>query len=226
MKVWRYVITHDTGFAPNFEPPATTLATCKPRIRLRAQRGDLIVAFNGERLIRNEPHSVRWAGIVLEVISLACYWHDPRFQGKKPTQYGGQRFEGLPDNIYRPTPEGGLEQVENTSHKPDNAATDTGGRNVLIFEKSWHFRPTVAVLPEHFNLRITGGRRGHRLSGIDEPTWRELERWLDDKVPDPGATTQADDRDELCSLKRDSQLAGSAGGDRVQSVELRTRSRC
>lgn len=30
-----------------------------------------------------------------------------------------QRRGGLPDNIYRPTPEGSLEQVENDTHEPD-----------------------------------------------------------------------------------------------------------
>jgi len=82
MRVWRYVITHDTGFAPNFEPPSATLVTCKPRIRKDAKLHDLIIAFNGYRLIRAEPHSVRWAGIVADVMTLAAYWRDPRFQEK------------------------------------------------------------------------------------------------------------------------------------------------
>jgi hypothetical protein len=132
MRVWRYVITHDTGFAPNFEPPSATLVTCKPRIRKDAKLHDLIIAFNGYRLIRTEPHSVRWAGIVADVIPLAAYWRDPRFQGKKPPRHGGHRSGDVPDNIYRPTPEGNLEQVENTSHGPDEAATDIGGKNALI----------------------------------------------------------------------------------------------
>ena len=109
MRLWRYVITHDTGFAPNFEPPSATLVTCKPNIRRKALPGDFIVAFNGDRLIPGEPHSVRWAGIVAEVMPLAAYWRDPRFQVKKPTQHGGLS-DSAPDNIYRPTPEGRLDR--------------------------------------------------------------------------------------------------------------------
>ena len=138
---------------------------------------------------------MRWAGIVSEVIPLAVYWDSPGFLGKRPTTYGGQRFGGSPDNIYRPTPGGGLEQVENNSHGPHNVATDTGGRNALVFSKSWYFGPTVAELPKDFNLRITGVRRGQPQSEIDDPTWRKLEKWLDDNVPVPGTAMPVVDRD-------------------------------
>ncbi len=37
MKVWTYVITNDSGAAPNFDPPAVTLASCKPKIRRAAK---------------------------------------------------------------------------------------------------------------------------------------------------------------------------------------------
>jgi hypothetical protein len=50
MIVWSYVITVDGGGAPNFLPPATTLTLCKPKIRQRARRGDLVIAFNGQSL--------------------------------------------------------------------------------------------------------------------------------------------------------------------------------
>jgi Nucleotide modification associated domain 2 len=219
MRVWRYVITNDSGFAPNFEPPATTLATCKPRIRQHAEAGDLIVAFNGEPLNRNEPHSVRWAGIVSDVMQLAEYWGDLRFQGKKPAQHGGHRSGGSPDNIYRPTRDGALEQVENNSHGPDSAARDTGGRNALVLQRSWYFGPTVAVLPEHFNLRIVGGRRGQPQSEIDEQTWRELEGWLDRNSPDPGALSQSVDQEAHCALR-------TKATSKASSAELPARRRC
>jgi hypothetical protein len=38
------------------------------------------------------------------------YWNNPRFEGKKP------RRSRAPDNIYRPTTTGDLEQVENETH--------------------------------------------------------------------------------------------------------------
>jgi Nucleotide modification associated domain 2 len=76
MKVWRYVITVDDGGAPNFEPPETTLTVCKPGIRKGAERGEFVLAFNGKPLNPREPHSVRWAGVVSDIIPLKDYWND------------------------------------------------------------------------------------------------------------------------------------------------------
>jgi hypothetical protein len=179
MRVWRYVITVDAGGAPNFEPPATTMTLCKPRIRERARPGDLVIAFNGTALSANEPHSVRWAGVVSEVIPLETYWDEPRFQGKKPERYGGRRDGGLPDNIYRLTPAGTLEQVENETRGPQDVARDVGGGNALVFRQFWYFGSTAPVLPDVFGLRIAGGRRGHRRSDLSDHSWPALQGWLD-----------------------------------------------
>jgi hypothetical protein len=177
MDVWTYVITVDAGAAPNFDLGFTTLTVCKPRIRKSAQRGDVVLAFNGKKLNANEPHSVRWAGIVTEVIPLKDYWADRRFQGKKPGQ------SQKPDNIYCPTRSGQLEQVPNTTHRPEDYARDVSGANALVLKPSWYFGPEVAVLPANFNLRMIGGRRGHRCSRIDTHTWRKLEEWLKSNAP-------------------------------------------
>ena len=201
MHVWTYVITYDEGGAPNFEPPATTLTVCKPRIRRAARPGDLVLAFNGARLNRAEPHSVRWAGVVSEVIPMQDYWNDPRFQGKKQG-----RAQELPDNIYRPTDDGRFEQVPNDTHKPDALATDVGGKNALVLKPSWRFGPTVAVLPAHFKLRMTGGRRVDPHVEIDEPTWRELKQWLDDNAPSAGLEPSID-RGTHCAPERGSGRA-------------------
>ena len=47
MKLWRYVIRNNDGSAPNYDPPFTALAICKPRIRKGARPGDLVLAFCG-----------------------------------------------------------------------------------------------------------------------------------------------------------------------------------
>ncbi len=210
MRVWRYVITVDRGAAPNREPPMTTLTICKPRIRRQARKGDLVVAFNGAALNRDEPHAVRWAGLVSEVIPLKDYWRDVRFRGKKPEQHGGRRSGGFADNIYRPTFEGHLAQVANETHGSIDADTDTGGLNALVLEPAWHFGPAVAVLPERFGLRIAGGRRGHRLSEIDALTWRELEAWLDENKPGAGPQATAIDPEGRCTPSKEAAAPKTA----------------
>ncbi len=177
MDIWTYVITHDSGSAPNFEPPATTLAICKPRIRKYAKKGEVVLAFNGATLNRNEPHSVCWAGVVAEIIPYAKYWRDPRFGNKKPGR------SKRPDNIYEPTDDEGLKQVRNNSHLPRDISKDTGGKNVLVLRPSWYFGVRVAVLPVHFGLRMGNGRRGERKTTLSALRWRILQRWLDMRVP-------------------------------------------
>ena len=178
MRVWRYVITVDRGGAPNFEPPMATLTLCKPRIREKAKCGELVLAFNGSSLNPYEPHSVRWAGIVSELVPMSKYWDDRRFIAKRPELYGGKRAGGLADNIYVTTPEGRLTQVKNETHVPADTERDVGGINVLVFQQVWYFGSTAPVIPREFNLRIENGRRAHRISEISEDEWCELAAWL------------------------------------------------
>lgn len=175
MKVYRYVITVDDGGAPNFEPPFTTLAVCKPEIRRCAQAGNLVIGFAG-RPLSSDPHAVRWAGVIGEQMPFADYWNDLRFQNKKPG------FARMPDNIYQPTGSG-LQQVPNAKHSPKNIRTDLSGQFVLVFDRVWYFGPSNPGLPAKFGLRIVGGRRHHRVTEISSRCWSELERWLDEHLP-------------------------------------------
>ena len=169
MRIHRYVIRKDAGSAPNYEPPAVTLAVCKPRVRKKATVGDLVVAFAGKTLNAHEPHTVVWAGLVSEKFTFADYWRDPRFEAKKPA--GSKN----PDNFYMPCGEG-LLQVENPVHGPDQMNRDTRGEYVLVFSTAWRFGGSGPILPVDFGLRITGGRRGERVS---DPSPREAERILE-----------------------------------------------
>lgn len=170
MRVWSYVITTDRGSAPNYDGPAVTLTICKPRIRMRAQPSDLVLAFNGRALASN-PHSVRWAGIVSEVLPLERYWDDPRFRGKRPDR------SDTPDNIYRMI-DGTFLQVPNNSHGEGSIATDLRGMNALIFTRAWHMGDGRPELPPVFNLRVTANRRLEPSREIEAGEWIELEGWL------------------------------------------------
>lgn len=174
MILWRYVITHDTGTAPNFEQPGATLALCKPRIRIAACPGDVVLAFCGSTLSR-DPETVRWAGVVDEVIPFEGYWNDGRFQGKKPG------IARVPDNIYEPDPgqETGFRQHEGSHHGRKDMPHDLDGKNVLMFRsKLWDFAEPYPHLPDGFHLSMGKARRGHRRSAIDGETWDKLREWL------------------------------------------------
>jgi hypothetical protein len=142
MRVHTYVITTDAASAPNYDPPFTTLAVCKPRVRRKAAIGELILAFAGQKLNPHEPHTAVWAGLVKERLSFAEYWNDQRFAGKKPDR------APTPDNFHRPTKDGGLMWVENTVHGPEAEQHDTDGVYVLAFSPAWRFGSNCPPLPE------------------------------------------------------------------------------
>ena len=173
MKVWTYVITNDSGVAPNFDPPMPTLAVCKPQIRRQARPGDLVLAFCGKSISTN-PHAVRWAGIVCEVLTFTEYWNDPRFDSKKPSASPN------PDNIYQPA-DPQYRQVPNTTHGFENIATDLRGQNVLVFNRHWHFESSAPELPNKFGLHMTVGRRGHRQFLLSKRNANHLSNWLTDQ---------------------------------------------
>lgn len=173
MRVHTYVIATDAGSAPNYDRPFFTLAVCKPRIRKKAEIGELVLAFAGKQMNPIEPHSVVWAGVVSEKMSFADYWNDRRFAGKKPGK------SEHPDNFYRPF-DGGLLWVQNDVHGPEAANHDTGGKFVLGFSPSWRYGAHGPLIPIEFDLRMVGGRRGERVADLTEPQWKRLRTWLDE----------------------------------------------
>lgn len=183
MRVHTYVIATDAGSAPNYDPPCTTLAVCKPRIRRKAHVGELVLAFAGQKENPREPHTVVWAGIVAEKLSFADYWNDKRFARKKPDK------SPTPDNFYRPVNDG-LLWVDNPVHDADATQHDTSGLYVLVFDPSWRFGSNGPVLPNDFGLRMVHGRRGERLADLTDADWHRLESWLNDQI----GTTAVDSR--------------------------------
>jgi hypothetical protein len=203
MRVYSYVIVSDNGGAPNFDGLNATLALCKPKIRIRAQPGELVLAFTGSSL-GPEPHSVRWAGIVAECLTFSDYWNDERFACKKP---GAAR---MPDNIYRPSGSA-LIQVPNVKHGPESISRDLGGQYVLVFDPAWHFGPSAPLLPDRFGLRMIGSRRAHRVTEISAAEGKDLRKWLDGQQPAPvswaklDSSGQARPQEHIASVPRRSR---------------------
>lgn len=205
MMVRSYVITTDRGSAPNYESPFTTLAICKPRIRKKARKGELIIGFNG-RTLSPERNSVCWAGIVSEVLTFCEYWLDPRFDSKKPDQ------SQAPDNIYCDTPHG-LVQIENSSHGSSNIDTDLSGLNVLIFSDVWHFGPNYVPLNSRFSKLYVGGTRRHEPENeISKSEWHALRKWLTGQ--DTLADVKPDSEGRRCRVENKLRRASDRQGGR------------
>ncbi|MCY1277006.1 Nucleotide modification associated domain 2 [compost metagenome] len=202
MRVHTYVITTDAGSAPNYDPPAVTLAVCKPGIRKKAKVGELVLAFAGATLNPISGHSVVWAGIVSEVLPLTEYWNDPRFASKKPDR------TDVPDNFYKPTGNGDFAWQPNPVHEPEKQDRDTGGLNVLVFDHAWRFGAFGPLLPEDFGLRMNDkSRRGERVADLPDSVWQRLETWLNAQ---PQVTIEAaSDRKSSCSYTPRALLGSS-----------------
>lgn len=129
MRLYVYVLTHDTGFAPNPFHGYCTLATCKPVIRRGADIGDWVVGVGSTQ--NGQEGQLIYAMRVEEAMSFEEYWTDPRFQLKKPALTGDQEFR-CGDNIYHRDPATGdwiqapgYHSFENGCQDPYHVERDT-----------------------------------------------------------------------------------------------------
>ncbi len=116
MRLYSYIVTHDTGFSPNPFWGYCTLADCKPSIRKTAHVGDWIAGISpnakGNKLIYTME--------VNEILPYDKYYCDCRFAAKIPDYSKGMVVYKCGDNIYEPHPQGGFRQLQSMhSNGPD-----------------------------------------------------------------------------------------------------------
>jgi hypothetical protein len=158
LRLFSYVITHDTGFAPNPYGGFLTLATCKPKIRAAAQPGDWLMGTGSALAVGNGR--VVYAAQISEVLPIVNYGVDARFEIKRPSP-SKDRWRILGDNIYAPDPDGTLKQRRNPFHSGKDVERDLSGLNVLICERFWYFGSSAPELPAHLLATVKRGP-GHR----------------------------------------------------------------
>jgi hypothetical protein len=165
MKLYSYVITHDTGFSPNPFWGCCTLANCKPAIRRAAKVGDWIVGLSpkasGNRLI--------YAMQVEDIITFDQYYRDRRFAEKIPDYAKGKVVYKCGDNIYKPLPNGDFQQLQSmhsngTNENPKTKAHDLGGKNILISKTFYYFGSKPLDLPESLDYLKVGRAHKSRFS--------------------------------------------------------------
>ncbi len=165
MKLYSYIVTHDTGFAPNPFWGFCTLACCKPKIRKAAQKGDWIVGLSekakGNRII--------YVMRVDEKLTFAEYFRDSRFTAKIPDFSKAKEKKEIifkcGDNIYKPLPGGNFQQLQsmhskNTDEDLKQKQKDLEGKYVLISETFYYFGSKSIALPEDFSELKVG--RGYK----------------------------------------------------------------
>lgn len=161
MRLFSYVVVHDSGFAPNPFWGRCTLAACKSQIRLTAHVGDWIVGLSP----KSDGNRLVYAMRVTERMTLGDYFMDPAFAAKKPDFTRSDWLSRQGDNFYAPGPDG-LQQLMSNHSCADGSEdevhkrADLSGRNVLISDEFWYFGGDGPHLPAELDSLKVG--RGHR----------------------------------------------------------------
>lgn len=177
MAVRGYKLTHDSGFAPNPFHGTLTLATCMVKIRSTRQRGDWVAGFASAKLVdlaRANGVEIPSMGLIYlarvsEVMSLGCYFEDPRFALKKNKIDSPHEIERAGDNIYHHDATGAYAQVRNLHHEPGYLPHDVSGINALVCADFWYLGRKCFV-PEGGWRSLLGSQRIEkaRLSALPE----------------------------------------------------------
>jgi len=104
-----------------------------------------------------------------EIVDYALYYHDPRFAKKIPDYTKGKVIYKAGDNIYKPSPTGGFQQLRSMhsngeQENPENKAHDLGGENVLVGTRFYYFGAFGPDLPAHLNELKVGRAHKNRFS--------------------------------------------------------------
>ena len=160
MKLYKYVITRDFGFAPNPYFDFCTLATCKPVIRRCAHIGDWIAAI-GPRNSKYE-NSLVYIMKVNESMTFDEYWEDNRFVLKRPV-YNKGFMHMYGDNIYHHSNNAWMQERSHHSNADGsinyiNLKRDTNTNRVLISTDYYYFGNNAFPVPHKFSSIIHKGR--------------------------------------------------------------------
>ncbi len=169
--LFSYVVRYDSGFAPNPFHRCCTLATCKPGIRKQAAVGDWVVGTGSAGAKVRRSGYLVYAMKVTEVLSTRCYWHDPRFEAKKPNQYHSW-VAASGDNIYEPLGPSRWRQLDSYhsqrdgSPHPRHVHKDTSVERVLVSEDYVYFGGEGPELPARFRaggeMNLLRARRSYQ----------------------------------------------------------------
>lgn len=161
MRLFSYIVSHDTGFAPNPFWGYCTLATCKPNIRKTAEVGDYIVGLTPKRLNNRVVYAMR----VDEVLDIASYFRDHRFKCKQPRMDAVKAIYRRGDNIYEPQGDDRFHQLKSAhfgecGEDKKLKEKDLKGKNVLISKHFTYFGQDGPELPHKLDSLKVG--RAHK----------------------------------------------------------------
>ena len=204
-RVYIYVVARDFGFAPNPFHGFCTLATCKPRIRRKAEMGDWVIGMGGDRL--NATGKCIYAMRVSAKVNFNEYWTNPAYMDKKPVRNGSRKMM-VGDNIYYFDSANQKWQQADSHHSNTdgsinihNLENDTQTDKMLISDHFVFFGTEAPVVPKSL-LEAIGyeNRRNYRV--FEYSVCDALIKWLQTTFKKSFNTVVADPFDFSSSEKR------------------------
>ena len=147
MRLCSYVITHDTGLAPNPYWGYCTLALCTPNhMGIKLVQGDWIIATSSKATGRKLVCAMQ----VSEILSFNDYYADPRFEDKKPVR-GAPGPKRCGDNVYYKDEQGKWVQHPSDFHRgPELNQKDTKHPYVYVAEHFYYFGAQAVPIPADY----------------------------------------------------------------------------
>lgn len=169
-KYFAYILRVDSGFAPNPFFDFCTLATCKPKIRKQAQKGDWIFGLGSSEYRSRLIYAMK----VTNKLTFEGYW--TKFSKKKSSGKSAKKRCG--DNIYHTDSNGHWVQERNPFHGKQDMERDISGKFVLISDHFFYFGKNHIALPSSLKEETKNLRQGHKYIGkkIAEPFIKFLEK--------------------------------------------------
>ncbi len=187
MIIYSYLLDHDLGLAPNPFGRYCTLAVCKPEIRKskNIKLGDWVIGTGSKALEESTgrilTNKLIYAMRITDRITLESYWHDSRFQYKKPVM-NGTLVTMFGDNFYHKNEIGDWIQEDSTHSNEDGSLNDehlridTRGENVLISEHFYYFGDNAPKIPNEL-INICHSTQGQKILKPDQLAI-DFTKWL------------------------------------------------
>lgn len=153
MKVCAYVMTYDSGLAPNPFHGACTLSVCTPNhVSKNIQIGDYIIGVAGVNLCKkiippSDPWRLIYAMKVDKIMELGSYYDCADYKLKIPKRSGSGK-EMCGDNFYKLSNGKTVHTGESTDHDwPDVMEQDCKGNQVFIGNTFNYFGSAAPKIP-------------------------------------------------------------------------------
>lgn len=155
MKICAYVLTYNTGLAPNPFHDVCTIGLCTPNhMHAQLSVGDWLVGVASHQLLSKHGYENKETASRLiytmeidEVIDLDTFFK--KYPEKRANKAGSQ-IEQVGDAIYFKNSHGDLVHVtDSDEHNWDDVMDqDRSGNRVFIGHKFWHFGKEAPLLPD------------------------------------------------------------------------------